>query len=548
MSDVDIRSHGGPHLGVAGYGSMFTRYSPSFHGSDHWGHHGYSHFGHGWREGHGGHFSLGFGFYNSCYAYPAYPLAYYPTYYYPMYSAAVVPAPVVVQQPVVSYYPSDGTVSTGQYATADAYAAGTGSVPAPDVSYAAGQDESSQNQVPQAEVPQTQVPQAPAPGAAVENNMPSYSQSVPPSSAYSQAPVMPPTTVTPPPPAESSSSEVQAPADTPQAEAVAPGRVATDKSTAAAPELAMPAEKLQQLMVNGTQAFSEGRYVESVDSFGQVSKADPQNIDAALACGVAQFATGKYDAAAESIRRGVSLFPPIVDSVFDLRERYKKVSDFVDQSRKLEEFVNKNPKNDDALLVLGFVRHFSNQRDLARQAFEQIKKGSPKDAPLADTFLNAMTPEAAEAAAKAAGAAAQAPADIATTQPSAVSVTTQPAGVDAIRTGPANSEVLSVTTRPANTQTVELPADPVFKGQMSLQGDLPREQPTIDGIIVRLKGTDDDPPKASMEILAGDKRLKVSNFQPGARVQVQGESGQMYRLVLTEVNNQTETVGFLIAK
>jgi tetratricopeptide (TPR) repeat protein len=579
------RSYGGPRLGLPGYGSTFTRYSPSIYRPAYGRYPYYSGYGRypyypaygGYPYHHGSHFSLGFGFYSNCYAYPTYPLAYYPSYYYPLYSPAFIPAyptTVVLQQPTVAYYPSTATVASAQYASADAYMAGVGSVPEPQVSYAPYADEAAQAAPPEVGV-ENSMPAYTSPGSSNQGayyTAPGATTEAPPVSAMPSpapapaAPHEPSMMGVPQQPAPTEmptepSTGVEAPADlapttpqAPQAEVVLPGQSAPDETAKpgqapdqqgaeqAMPEPSLPVEKLQQLMVSGTQAFSEGRYKEANDLFEQVAKADPQNVDAALACGVAQFASGKYDTSADSIRRGVSLFPPIVDSAFDLRERYKKVADFVDQLGKLEQFVKDNPKHLDAVLVLGFVRHFSNQRDLAQQTFRQLKKESPNDAPLAETFLNSVPPEAANAA----GGQGQRSL-VVTTQPTA-SVTTQPAGLDKIRTGPSSPGVLSVTTRPAVMQKIELPEDPAFRGRLSLQGDTPREQSAIDGIIVRLKGTDDDPPKASVNILVGDKPMKVTNFWPGAKVDVQGVSGTTYRLFLTDVDNRTETIGYIIAK
>jgi hypothetical protein len=42
--------------------------------------------------------------------------------------------------------------------------------------------------------------------------------------------------------------------------------------------------------------------------------------------------------------------------------------------------------------------------------------------------------------------------------------------------------------------------------------------------------------------------MKVKRFIPGAHVMVKGASGREYKLVLTEVDNKTETVRYMIAK
>jgi tetratricopeptide (TPR) repeat protein len=345
-------------------------------------------------------------------------------------------------------------------------------------------------------------------------------------------------------------AEQAAPAQTEQSAAPTP-----DAQAQAPEQPAIPTEKLQQMMLEGTKAFAEGKYTLAADGFETVTKADPQNVDAALAHAVARFSTGEYTKSAESIRQGVSLFPPIVDTTFDLRERYTKTADFIAQARRLEEQAGRTPNDANALLVLGFVRHFSNQRDLGREAFQQLAKVSPADKELADVFLNANSSKAAAEATSPTTAPAGATSPASAAPATGAVVTSQPSAVEAARSEPANPGVLSVTTQPAPAQAaaeqqkVEEPGEALFNGKLGLIGEqTPREQTTVDGILVRLKGTDDDPPQAYLEILIGERRMKVKRFVPGARVELKGVSGQAYKLFLTEVDNKAESISYVIAK
>lgn len=597
------RGYYGPRFGVPGYSSCFTRYTPYcyrpayFHRPWYPAYYGYPHY-------HSG-FSIGFGFYSSCYAYPTYPLVYYPTYYAPIYPAYVptyyassvlvtTPTYQYVPEPVIEY-PAETYVSGAQYTTADAYvAAGGSTVEAPQVVYDDGSAETYAEASQQAAPPPAQYAEAPPQAETyVENQVNVYSTPSDAAAPQPQAAVTPQWTdpqatgqgVAPqvePSQAMAAPSAQPAPMDVPPAPPVAPAAPQGQQTLAPADAQAMPAQpapaqaapadqqpadaqgeelppltedqikELQELMVSGTQGFSEGRYVEAADKFGRVTGVDPHNVDAALAHAVARFATGDFAASADSIRLGVSLFPPIVDSVFDIRERYQKTGDFVTQAKTLERYLDKQPGDADALLVLGFVRHFSNQRDLAQQVFERLKKLSPEDAELADVFLDALPPEQAAAL-------ATQPAGTGGDQPGTLNVsvnrgpmavpTTQPGGVEGVGGGPADPGVLSVTTQPAPMQKIEIPASPAFDGKLSLtEASVPREQKTVDGIEVRLKGTDDLPPQAYVEITIGDRRMKVKRFIPGAHVPLKGASGAEYKLVLTEVDNKTETIRYMVAK
>lgn len=148
-------------------------------------------------------------------------------------------------------------------------------------------------------------------------------------------------------------------------------------------------EQLYQRMVDGTDKFSKGAYEEAAKLFLDVATQDPANVDAALAYAVARFATGDYAVSAISIRRGIGRLPDIVNSLFAIQDRYGKVGDLDQHMQSLVTFLRDHPDNVDAVLVLGFVQHFTGQRGAAKDTFGQLRRMSKEDAQLADTFLNA---------------------------------------------------------------------------------------------------------------------------------------------------------------
>lgn len=563
---------------MPGYPSTFTRYTPRYapypayrpvvYGYGH--HHSHHSFG----------FGFGFGFYGGCVAYPTYPLVYYPSYYsaYPVYGypetpyvqSVVVTEPAYVPAPAVSYYPSGTAAGYSTYA-----GAGYAGVTSPEVSYAP--------QVQYEYPPQEAAPVAPEatyePADTSTSAAPAQvgvyggrQEIVEPDVTYESAdtgialqqPAAPqsggPKTIEVP----TASTDPQwndTAADTTLAVPEGARTSAEPMASSAVPtEPAIPAEQLHQKMVDGTEAFASGEYAASARLFAEVAQADPQNVDAALAYAVACFATGDYRAAAASIRNGVNLFPPIVDSTFDLRERYGKAEDFAAHLQKLERAAA-DKANRDARLVLGFVQHFSDQRDLSNPIFEEIAKQGGPDADLAEVFLNALSPEAAAEAAQqilqqpAPAEASPAPAPTApaitavvTTQPASVA-TTRPAGIDAVRGAPADANVLSVPTSQPAQAAPKLTGEVVYEGRLSLQtADTPREVESVDGLKIRLKSTDDEPPEAYLEVLVGDLRMKIKRFRPGATVRVKGASGRTYQLALVSVDNTTETVALRISK
>ncbi len=151
----------------------------------------------------------------------------------------------------------------------------------------------------------------------------------------------------------------------------------------------MPSEQIQKLMTQGIESFKIGNYDEAARTFLQAAMADRNNVDGWLAYAVARFATGDFSMAATAIRRGVPLFPDVVNSTFDIRERYGDAKDFDRHLKALEAFVLEQQNDPDGWVVLGFVRHFSAQRELAARAFDVVKRHYEKDGELADTFLKA---------------------------------------------------------------------------------------------------------------------------------------------------------------
>jgi hypothetical protein len=70
------------------------------------------------------------------------------------------------------------------------------------------------------------------------------------------------------------------------------------------------------------------------------------------------------------------------------------MTDFDDHLAALERFVRDHPDKADGWLVLGFVRHFTGQYDLAIRTFDVLQRLDPSDADVANIFLSAEVPEA----------------------------------------------------------------------------------------------------------------------------------------------------------
>ncbi len=154
-------------------------------------------------------------------------------------------------------------------------------------------------------------------------------------------------------------------------------------------EPTMSVDEINSTMRSGVESFAAGGFEDAANSFLQVAMADPENIDALLAYAIACFATGDYPASASAIRRGVIGFPSVVNTRFDVRDRYGDASVFEQHLAILEQYVQSRPDDVDGWVVMGFVRHFTGQREISHNTFEMVKRMSSDDAGLADVFLNA---------------------------------------------------------------------------------------------------------------------------------------------------------------
>lgn len=152
---------------------------------------------------------------------------------------------------------------------------------------------------------------------------------------------------------------------------------------------AMPVEQMNELMKQGVEEFSEGEYEQAAQRFLRVAMADPDNVDAALAYATARFATGDYPVSAIAIRRGIRRLPDVVNSLFDIRDRYNQLAHFDRHYEVLVEYVSENPENIDGQIVLGFVQHFTGQREPAAETFKRVAELSEADRDLAEIFINA---------------------------------------------------------------------------------------------------------------------------------------------------------------
>jgi len=275
---------------------------------------------------------------------------------------------------------------------------------------------------------------------------------------------------------------------------------------------------LAQKINEGAQKFEQGQYDEAVRLFEEVALEDRNNADAWFALGTAKFATGDYARSASAIRQGVQAFPEMVNTVFDVRDRYGKIEDFQRHIESLERHVESNKQDVDAHIVLGFVYHFTGQRDWAKEVFNYVSEQSPDDAHLARVFISAKpAPEDRSAA----------------NDPNVVA------------TAPQKQPRTIVAQPPAQP----MPRQPrVFQGSVSDEGDVaPKRLLTIDGILVEYDDVDDEPMRADLKVFVGGTKVEFKNIHQGQRVGIRGQSGQEYWITPLVISKHEERITFSVS-
>ena len=101
---------------------------------------------------------------------------------------------------------------------------------------------------------------------------------------------------------------------------------------------------------------------------------------ARFAYGHTLFALGKYQRAAEAVRKGLELDPTWPGVRMDRRNFYRDPSQFEAQLKKLEQYVAQHPEDGDARFLLAYNLYFSGQKGRAREEFGTLIKTNPLDA------------------------------------------------------------------------------------------------------------------------------------------------------------------------
>ena len=137
--------------------------------------------------------------------------------------------------------------------------------------------------------------------------------------------------------------------------------------------------------------FNQGRYREAADAFRLAAEEHQGDPSSRLYAAHALFAIGRYHEAVGFVRRAFELQSRIVYLTFDMRDDYGQRRDFTQQLGALESAVHSSPSNADRLLMLGYVRYFTGDRDGAYESLLAAYKLNHRD-PLVKQLLENSRP------------------------------------------------------------------------------------------------------------------------------------------------------------
>ena len=105
----------------------------------------------------------------------------------------------------------------------------------------------------------------------------------------------------------------------------------------------------------------------------------------------ALFATGRYREAVPFLKRAFELQPKLVLLDYDMRDDYGRRADFDSHVRALEAALAQSPSSVERLVMLGYVRYYSGQKDTAYEPLARVKRIDPAN-PIPDRLLPHCTP------------------------------------------------------------------------------------------------------------------------------------------------------------
>ncbi len=128
----------------------------------------------------------------------------------------------------------------------------------------------------------------------------------------------------------------------------------------------------------GDKCFAREDFEVAVGLYRLATGKAPKDPVAALALGHGLFAMGAYADAAAELRRGIRLYPAIVEVPMSRRDFYGNAETYDAQMQRLERHVAANPKDAAARFLLGYNYYFGPQRAKAAEQFRALGATDPE--------------------------------------------------------------------------------------------------------------------------------------------------------------------------
>jgi tetratricopeptide (TPR) repeat protein len=148
-------------------------------------------------------------------------------------------------------------------------------------------------------------------------------------------------------------------------------------------------------MGRGLAAFRAGQYRTAAKHFKMAHENNQGDPSAMIYSAHAFFAIGRYQDAANFLRKAFALEPRIALLNYDMRDDYGNKADFEQQMRALNNAIASAPRDIDRLTFLGYALLYSDQPDRAFEVLTRARSFAPKDKLVALLYDSTLPPDPA---------------------------------------------------------------------------------------------------------------------------------------------------------
>ncbi len=179
---------------------------------------------------------------------------------------------------------------------------------------------------------------------------------------------------------------------------IPPGRVAGNwaiptrmQQPAAAARPRRNPVKARDLLMRGDRLFRSSNLVKARERFEQAYQADPTLADTLVHLGQIEMIQGRYADAAQCFRDALEADEEWIFNAPDIKAMYVEPADFDRQIAKLESYLQTEPDDRDAWLVLGVEKYLSGKTKQAADIF--LRLSERRSDPTLHLLILASTPQ-----------------------------------------------------------------------------------------------------------------------------------------------------------